>query len=446
MDNEKIIATSKLMFRNHCQDENGEQMLSVANRDSSSIAISSLKTFSCDSDVELIDDNFDSQSYFAINTSENGTIHTKQRSQDQRKADPMQQQQYYNCDLQPAIVTPPKPCTIMLDISLDPLPESQLHPLLLHVGTTTIDDQKSSSEKESGLLFPSSDPYCPTTTTPGYKAPVLFESSHHHNHDYHANVGLNNDTLITRNICETYVYKQLWSSLPLPESFRPILYLLLHMEFSSTIHGTVLKHACEIINEQWKQEEARDELCTTTSKRRSSNGRNIQNISGKIVDKLVGTLGPRIDLPVLFKASAQTYNNLAATDEDDRLSIFFRKGISASKPEKTELQAINDDMAIKSSAGYVYPAGQKRKVWTNDNADDDEKIAFKKNRIEFVPSVLQLGIAYGANYYSTDDVIKSDQVMSLEYFVKTTSSHLQCMDPMEQKKEWNTMMKAWDDR
>ena len=473
MNNEKMIPTSKPVFRKHCQDENGGQMLPIAtHRDSSSIVISSLKTFSCDSDTELIDDIFDSQSYFATTTSpttsENGTtIPTKQeRSQeDQRKEDSMPPP--------PIVVTPPKSCTTMVEISLDPSPESLPYPFLVHVGTTTSssgsDDQKNPPEKEeSWLLFPSSDPDCPTTTTPGYRAPMSFENNHCYAHDYHVNDAMknNDDTLImTSNLCKTNVYKHLQPSLPLPESFKPILYLLLHIEFSSTIHGTVLKDACGIMNKEWKQKKARDdELCsftttTTTSKRSSSDVSKIQNISGKIVDALLETLGSTIDLPVLFQASARTYNNMAATEgDDDRLSIFFQKGINATKSAKqtTKLQATIDDHGATSkavsTAGCVCSVvGQKRKMRTNDKADDDddddEKMAaFKKNRIEFVPNVLQLGLAYGATNRSTGDGIKSDQAMSLEDVVTTASSRLHSMDPFELKKEWNSMMKAWEDR
>jgi hypothetical protein len=500
MNNEKMIPTSQPVFRKQRQGESGGQMLPIAtnNRDSSSIVIATLKTFSCDSDTDLIDDIFDSQSYFATTacsspsptaTSENGTtIPTKQElsQEDQRTEDLMPHP--------PNVITPPKSCTTMVEISLDPSPESLPYPFLVQVGTTTTatttssngatstsDDLKSPLEKEeSGLLFPSSDPDCPTTTTPGYRSPMSFINSHHahahaHAHDYHANVARNNndDTLImTSNLCETDVYKQLQPSFPLPESFRPILYLLLHIEFSSTIHGTVLNDACGIMNEEWKQEEAHDdELCnststasTTSNKRSSIDGRKIQNISGKIVDVLVETLGPTIDLPGLFQASARTYNNLAATDGDgdgDRLSMFFQKGVTASsKPaEKTaEFQAtIDDKVAIKScpseevsTAGCVYecPAvGQKRKMRTNDDDDDEKIIALKKNRIEFVPNALQLGIAYGATTKpSTNDGIKSDQGISLENFVTKTSSRLHSMDPFELKREWNSMMKAWEDR
>lgn len=409
MDNE---FTSKPVFRNHCQDEDGKKMVSVANRDSA-IAISSLKTFSCESDTDLID-SFDFQTYFSID-SENRTIDVS--SQEKRKIDLMQHQNY---DLYPRIVTPQRPCATMVEITLDPLPESQLHPLLLDVGS---DDQTNISKNKLGLLFPSTDPGCPTVTTPKYKA-------------------MNIDNLMMCNLCETYVYKQLRPSLPLPESFGPILCLLLHMEFSSLIHGKFVKHACEVVNEQWNDDA--HGLCSS----RSSNGREIQNISGKIVDELVETLGPMIDLPIMFQASAQTYNILADV-ENNRLSTFFRKEINGSEELDTEFKA-RDDVAIKSCASNAWTscesaAGQKRKAQIKDNIDE-EKIAVRSRLVEFVPTGLQLAIAYGANYSMNDsDLFKSGQ-MSLEEFVKNTSVHLRCTDLIEKRKKWNDMMKAWHAR
>ena len=416
---------SKPVFREHCQDKGIEHMLSVACRDTS-IAISTLRTFSCESDMELID-SFNSQGCFVIDDV-NTMIHT--RSQDKRKTDPKQQQ---NCFLQPKIVTPPKLCATTLEISLDPLPEHQVHPLLLHVGS---DDQKSASEKELGLLFPNTDPGYLSTTTLDYKTPLPPERSPQ-------NIpkdGPSNFHSIASNLCDTCVYKNLWPSLPLPGSFGPILCLLLHMELSPKIHQAIVTQACEIVNEQWK-EHAKG-LCSM-----ASSGREIQNISGNIVDKLVETLGPLVDLPVLFHASAQIYNDFTDS-EDDRLSIFFLKNIE-SEAEETELQVVDDGMAKKPWASNVATdcectASKKRKARAS-NEDDSEKTC-EKIRTVFVPTVLQLAIAYGANYSTIENGhIKSGQ-MSLEKYVVEKSSQLQCMEPTERSDAWNDMVKVWRDR
>lgn len=397
--------TSKPVFRHHCQDEDREHILSVTSRETS-IVISTLRTFSCESDMEPID-GFDSQSCFAIDN-ENSSIYT--RSQDKSKKDPKQQ---HGCFLQASIVTPPQPSTTMLEIPLD---------------------QKSPLEKESGITFPSADPGCQVATNPEYETPLLSESGP----KSHPCDGLSNLNFIAGNLRETFVYKQLRPSLPLPGSVGPILCLLLHMELSSMIDGTIMTQACEIVAEQWKED---GNGIRSTDK----SGRKVQNIAGRIVDKLVHNLGPQVDLPVLFQVSAQIYNNFAAA-RDDRLSIFFRQEVDLSETLETESQVL-DDMAscatnVETDFGRI--SGKKRKE-RESGQDENEEIS-SKNRTEFVPTVLQLAIAYGVNYPTNENSDFESGRMSLEKFVEKKSRQLQCMGPIERSNAWNHLIKIWHDR
>ena len=424
--------TLKSVFRNQCQDEGGEQILSVDSRDTS-IVVSSLKTFSCESETEPME-TFNSHRYFAFDNSEEETIQT--RLQYRQTIDPRQQQQ--DCvHFEHPIVTPQRPCAGVVEISLDPLPETQTSPLLLGIGS---DDQNRTAENEIGLLFPLIDSDCPTTTNLVSNVSSLPENSEERYH----NVRSVNDDLAMCNLYDTYVHKQLRSSLPLPKSFRPILCLLLHMEFSSTIHGKVLKQACETFNEQWK-----GATCGLYSIRVDSE-RDVQNVSGKIVDNFVETLGPLVDFPALFQASAQTYSNLATATENDRLSIFFQTQTDARESKETESQDL-EDVAIhlcasNKSTGRECTSGRKRKTRTSDDEDDDDEKLSSQKREEFVPTVLQLAIAYGARHSALEDGLPEYGQMRLEEFTKKMSNRFQCMGPIERRNEWNDLIEVWQNQ
>lgn len=413
MENKNII--SRPVFRNRYQCEDEEEIMSVGSRDNSSVIFSLLNTFSCESDMELFD-SFNSRSYFAIGDNER----YETRSQDEQKTDPMQQQEY---SLKPTVVTPNKVCPTTVEVSVDSIPESQLQPLPLHGQSDDINDH---SAADFGLLFPSADQESPNTTHLECKTSFMFENN------VDVNATPKNSSLVTCNLDETYVYKRLRPSLPVPESFGPILCLLLHMELSSTIDGTVMKRACGVFNEGWK-----DGLSGLSR----SNERQMQTVSGKIVDKLVETLGPMVDLSAMFQASAKTYSDLSRA-EDDRLSVFFENENDMAETDETKSQAI-EHVATKSCDSIVpnhseLVAGPSYQLRSKSNCEYNQT-AFK-NGTDFAPTMLQLAIAYGASYTR---IGSESGKMSLQEFVKQTSNHLQCMNPDEKRNAWNGMLGAW---
>ncbi len=393
-----------------------EQMFSFASKETS-IEISLLKTFSCETEAEPTE-TFDSKNCFDFAQDEN-----------KQTIGPKQEQ-----DVAP-IVTPQLPEASVVEISLEPLPESRIHPFLLDMG---YDDQKIPAINDSDLLFPLADEdFLGMITTQCKQAPLPEISQEKHEDEQ-----MIYDNITKSNLFETYVYIQLHPFLPLPDSFGPIVCLLLHMEFSSIIDQTILTKACEIVNEQWNDET--DGICSNTTKKE------IQNLSGKIVDKLVETLGPMVDFPVLFQASAQTCNTLSTTD---MLSIFFRNDPDALEAEEIESK-VRDDLKpryceSKESIDRNCISGKKRKSRTNDDTEDEKMPSH--NRAKFVPSVLQLAIAW-ANYSTFgNDLSESDknaecEQTSLEEFVEKTSTRLQAMGSTERRNQWNNLVERWQSR
>ena len=110
---------SELVFPNSFRDKDREQLLSIIDRDSSRS-----KLLSYESVVDRAN-RIDSHSCFPMDD-ENKTI--PMSSYDRQEIDLVQPQGY---DLLLPIVTPPQPCTDLVEISVDPSLESELNPLLL---------------------------------------------------------------------------------------------------------------------------------------------------------------------------------------------------------------------------------------------------------------------------------------------------------------------------
>lgn len=406
---------SKQIFRKHSREEDDKQSFSVANTKETSVAISVLKTFSCEADAEPT--GTFTKNWFALET--DGQKENKQKICRKQEQDVI------------PIVTPHLPGQDVVEINLDPLPESEIHPLLLDIDC---DERSSLPLPDSGLLFPLIDEELQIViASTECKASIPEESCDVDDDDDHTAIS---DTIIQCNLRETYVYKHLRPLLPLPDSFGPILCLFLHLEFSSTISTTILTQACEIVNEQWHKEKERSSIAM-------DNKKGIQNISGKIVDELVEHLGPIVDLPILFQASAQTLNRLSPANEDeDGLSIFHQTDPNAPKTESQD----GDDAEVgpcnlNGSIGEECTSGHKRKSRTNDDAEE-EKLTSKK-RVVFVPTMLQLAVAYGANHSKVDGISFGGKKPSLEEFVEKTTRRLQAMDSTERGQKWNDLVGLW---
>uniref|UniRef100_A0A7S0UGI0 Uncharacterized protein n=1 Tax=Pseudo-nitzschia delicatissima TaxID=44447 RepID=A0A7S0UGI0_9STRA len=165
---------------------------------------------------------------------------------------------------------------------------------------------------------------------------------------------------------------------------------------------------------------------------------------------MVEMLGTLVDFPVLFQTSAQTCNNLSTTD---RLSIFIRNDPDALEAEESESK-VRDDMkpqycTWKESIAQEHTFGKKRKSRTRDDTEDLNMPA--KKRAKFLPSVLQLAIAW-ANYSTFgNDLSESDKnyecdQTSLEEFVEKTSNRLQAMGYTERRNQWNNLVERWHSR
>jgi len=399
--------TSELIFQNSFRDKDREQLLSIIDRDSSRS-----KLFSYESVVDRAN-RIDSHSCFPMDDE----IRTNPMSSyDRQEIDLMQNQ---GCDLLLPIVTPPQPCTGLVEISVNPSLESELNPLLLQqVGD---DSQSIPLEKEIGLLFPSIDLDSSTSTTLECRKPLCLE---HNVNDFDS--ATNSDRLMTMSdLYETEVYRALLPSLPFPESFRPILSLLLHMEFSPITRGRIVKQACGIVNAQWKE--------GSQGKERKSEVK-VKNIAGKIVDTFVEAFGHIVDLSVLFQASATTHSHVFSV-EDDRLSIFFRDKVNVLKPAKIESQCnanwSTDPYYTNILDESKYVSRQKRKDRSINGTDGGNTTT--KKRSKFEPTLLQLAVAYGATYSRNESLLDCG---SLEEFIVKASSRLQRIDAIEQRHMW----------
>lgn len=402
---------SKSIFRKQSPDDIGEQTPSLPGRDSSGCVFVSglLKTFSCDSAAEPTE-TFNPDICFGFD-SENGTITTTRLPnwQTTNSKDPQ------DCTLEPPIVTPQRPDASVVEISLDPLLESQIHPLLSGIDN---EDRNDSSESALGLLFPLADSDgLLETMKPSCNPPSLRDSLDEEQRDDETS----NEVLLS-NLQASFVYKQLQPSLPLPESFGSILCLLLHMESSPLIDRTALQKACKIFNEQWRE---------ATSGAFNNSVEDLQKTSSKIVDEFVDALSPAVDFPLLFQDSARTYQNLSNATKDDGLSIFFRERID-------NLEIEEGSFGTSTGALTGFSSGQKRKLGTIDEEGDDNNN--EKKPAEFLPTVLELAIAYGVKHSIFDRGLSDFGRASLQDFVTETARRLQSMSPTERKSDWNHLV------
>ena len=400
---------STSIFRKQSPDDIGEQMPSLPGRDSSGCVFVSglLKTFSCDSAAETTE-TFNPDICFGFD-SESGTITATRlpNCQTTNSKDPQ--------DCTP-IVTPQRPDASVVEISLDPLPESQIHPLLSGIDN---EDRNDCSESALGLLFPLADSDgLLETMKPVCNPPSLRDSIHEEQRDDETS----NETLLS-NLQESFVYKQLRSSLPLPESFGSILCLLLHMESSPSIERTALQKACKIFNEQWRE---------ATSGSFNNSVEDLQKTSSKIVDEFVDALSPAVDFPLLFQGSARTYQNFSNATQESGLSIFFRERI-----DDLEIEEGSFDTSTTSIL-TGFSSGQKRKLGTIDEEGEDNHN--EKKPAEFLPTVLELAIAYGVKHSIFDRGLSDFGGASLQDFVTETARRLQSMSPTERKTDWNHLV------
>jgi hypothetical protein len=187
---------------------------------------------------------------------------------------------------------------------------------------------------------------------------------------------------------EGQVYKCLQHITPLPDSLQPVVWLLLQLESSvESNNETIVKEACSIVVETMKSYQP---------------GQNDREICGAIFESLVGNLGSKVDLAMLFEASAKS----GFGDDPIIVDTFFRKG--SVKPTS------------KASATTSY-------VVEND----------RRAKPKFNPTMLQLAIAYGARYAHK---IKSHD-SGLEQFVIGASNKLEHMSMLQKEDLWRKLTK-----
>uniref|UniRef100_A0A6U9ZPQ8 Uncharacterized protein n=1 Tax=Pseudo-nitzschia australis TaxID=44445 RepID=A0A6U9ZPQ8_9STRA len=480
--------------RDQCEDEDdrGRMWYSAAKEDGTDAiaTINQLKTFSWDSNGE------DSVGSFGISRRNCFTIDDEdisfwtktnlrpQQSIKRRKTTTMD-----TTIIQPPIVVSPEMSqpAATIEISLDSLPagyETLLESLVLNDGRDDTRSELAAKEKDDlALLFPFANDSHSSKTANGAPEIKPSPSCYHDSRCRGENLRDGwaasktmesvNYLKIPQDLFCSDVYKLLQPALPLPESLRAVLCLLLHMEhWSSTMmtHSNrtdLMKCACEIVNGTLLQceydESSSNRRIDNNSNSNSSKSTNIpekfrKNISGKILDALVERLGSSVDLVVLLQASAQANNDLA-TANDHRLDIFFCQKVHDERSEQQEWPGsmrprtfgeTNNRLCFPCQPSAERNGGQKRKA----RAKANEKHHSSENRSELVSTTLRFAVAFGAYHYYSRSTHRDDQLltltgrrsMTLEDFVDSVSRDLEYADQNEMRRSWNTLEKVWDGR
>mmetsp|Transcript_24483 Transcript_24483/g.67639 ORF Transcript_24483/g.67639 Transcript_24483/m.67639 type:complete len:488 (-) Transcript_24483:1357-2820(-) len=483
MNHHQTKATAAAAFRETKQSEDGHNgamwlysSVKGGYLDNATNTIPLLSTFSCDSvdEGDMSGLGVTRKNCFAVDKEEQWPMTDAGMEQSAKRRKTTSKAMFQL----PIVVTPER--AERSEICLDPLPIGYELPL----GSLIMSDQNfgtrseaSAVEKDNAkaLLFPligDFKPFDATFGTPEIRPSTshcrrkkCLAGNHKKNPTSSEMMDGNEISKIPRDLLCSEVYKLLRPSLPLPESLRAVLCLLLHMEYwsSSTIitsceRVVLLKSACSTVNDKLL---GRKEDATPShgSKTNANTGtikigkKSQDNISGKVIDALVERLGSSVDLAILFQASAETNNDLAAA-KDNRLDIFFHDTVNDDTSDKQVQQhqlrvtttgdANTQFFAIPISAVYNGYTGHYSKTCTKVCESHDEC----ECRSDFTPTMLQLAVAFGVHHYrmSTDHDLSSSnsRSMTLEDFVKRVSDDLDFLDENKKKYYWNTLVKVWD--
>jgi len=428
--------------------------------------ISLVSTFSYDSDQMSVVDNFDGN-LFTIDSDNTVVDFQSQKNNKRRKitttiqhhCDDNQNSQEVFTTIRSTtnIVTPEKSQTAYLEIGTANSSQS----LCLDF----------SYDKDVDTNFSA------TTTLQSNPSMSFFQPDtrlEHNNNDKGSTINEDN-TLTFRegSIGNSEVYRVLRPLLPLDESLKAILLLLLHMEWSSSssllsmsIDKSVVKDACEIVyqtldpSRRILRKEAQAVKFTKE-----------QILFGDIVDNLIEKMGSTVDFAILFQASARANNDQVV---NDKIQIFFQQ------QQKENDIDINNRISVLQPAATPYDLSRTETVerrvtklvtatttavskrMSHDNDDDAPTIHDScittvdsdNYHPKISPTLLQLAVAYGSSYYNSETLSSSSslkeevngkrpitKVKTMEEFVKDTSKKLQCMGTIQKEHLWNEIVK-----
>ncbi len=178
-------------------------------------------------------------------------------------------------------------------------------------------------------------------------------------------------------VANSMVFQTLQAYIPLQESLKPVVLLLIQIELSIST-TSVVKRACSIVQE------------TLESTPRPLDARVVM---GTIFESLVQKLGCVVDLDRIFQASAQGFH------AGDSCNIFFQP---------------------RSIPTPLFCGYRRDKIRSH----------------RFVPTMMQLAIAYGVHHANK---VKRRR-MPLEAFLKQASTDLETMSDAELEGIWNTLV------
>ena len=455
-------------FRNHhVHDDDGEEDMEPINVDFNEIP--GLKDFSYDSiDMEYVAN--------VVGPSNNifSTTNDSQSPQNKRRKITTYDDYDGNCQeaVSPittrattaTVITPvPEMKSHVANVEFDPIPESQLESLILdcYCGTDNKEDHEGDTNDRNSTII----------TTALQSKPSVFVNSdfniesfsqsdtrldEHDNNDKGSTIMTNDEystalTLHNVDLHDGEVYRTLEPLLPLDESFEPILLLLLHMELlsstsmstSTTIDKSVVKYACEVVY---------GKLEPLTNNNNNNNNEDIQQISGDIVEALIAALGSTA-VAIPFQASAQTsddqdlsrkirqvfFQQLEINNNNELLSAAqttatAATALSRSSSAEVEIIEVGRSQLLEVVTATASTEGASTRNLSQDDDYDDALPTTheNKNSKKFVPTLLQVAIAYGASY--------CPQTMTLEEFVKNSLEKLQSMDTIQLENLWNDMV------
>jgi hypothetical protein len=356
------------------------------------------------------------------------------------------------------VITPvPEKESHVTNVEFDPIPEAQLESLIIdsYSGTDNKEDREGDTNDRSSTIITTALQSKPSVfVNSGFNMESFSQSDtrldEHDNNNKVSSTTTNDEdsttlTLHNVDLHDGEVYRVLKPLLPLDESLEAILLLLLHMELlsststSTTINKSVVKFACDVVY---------GKLEPLTN---NNNNEDIQQIQGNIVETLINEIGSTA-VAIPFQASAQTSDD---QDLNKKIhQIFFQQleinnnnngllsvaqttsatSISRSLSAETEIIEVGRSQLLEVVTATTSTEGASTR---NLSHDDDYDNALpttheNKNSKKFVPTLLQVAIAYGASY--------CPQTMTLEDFVNNSLEKLQSMDTIQLENLWNDMV------
>jgi hypothetical protein len=358
------------------------------------------------------------------------------------------------------VITPvPEKKSHVANVEFDPIPESQLESLILecYCGTDNKEDHEGDTNDRNSTIITTALQSKPSVfVSSDFDMESFFQSETRldelDNNDKESSTMTNDadSTTLTLHNVDLHVgevYRVLKPLLPLDESLEPILLLLLYMELisstsTSTIDKSVVKYACEVVY-------GKLEPLTNNN---NNNNEDVQQIKGDIVETLINALGSTA-VAIPFQASVQTsddqdlnkkihqifFQQLEINNNDNNNGLLSAAqttaiAISRSSSAETEIIEVGRSQLLELVTATKSTEGTSTRNSSHyDDYDDALPTTHEnKNSKKFVPTLLQVAIAYGASY--------CPQTMTLEEFVKNSLEKLQSMDTIQLENLWNDMV------